>query len=104
MHYFVLLIIMFGYTENLSAQAINYPVKNDSSIVRIKEYYKGCGKVFSENKSNVVLSLKSKRTFKPSADDLILAEQLMTEKYADLIKSDERAKSLVGTEYKQHYY
>jgi hypothetical protein len=97
-------MFMLLSTANLSGQEVKYPIKNDSSIVKIKEYYTGYGKVFNENKSGILSSLKGKSIFNPNAEDLLLAEKLMTEKYTDLIKSDERAKSLINTEYSQHYY
>lgn len=104
MKYLVSLTVMFLFAVNLNGQAVSYPDKNDSSIIRIKEYYSSCGKIFTKDETNFLSSLNGKNFFKPGVQDILLAEQLMTEKYSSAIGSDERAKSLVGTEYKERYY
>jgi hypothetical protein len=104
MNNLLFITIMFVSTVNLSAQGVKYPNKGDSTIIKIKEFYNGCGKIFNEDKIGILSALKGKSIFQPTATDLILAEQIMSEKYSDLIKSDERAKSLIGTEYKSNYY
>jgi hypothetical protein len=85
------------------SQDVNYPDKNDSSFIKIKEYYRGRGKIYSLRNNNPLPSY-TKDIFTPTAIEILSAEQLMNEKYSDLVKSDERAKSLLGTTYKQYYY
>jgi hypothetical protein len=96
-------LIAFFWATNLIGQTVSFPFKNDSSLIRIREYYSNYGKIFNNEQNAVLSSIKIKDNFKPSVEDIIMAEKLMEKKYSDLIKSDERTKSLIGTEYKGHY-
>jgi|GEM_PF-3440790 len=85
-----------------SAQNISYPNKKDKTIVRMKSFFAGYGKIMN-NENYLVLST-AKAIITPSADDVHAAEQLMNDKFADLIGTDERLKILKSKSYKDEYY
>lgn len=104
MKYLLFVVITFSFTSKASSQEVVYPEKNDSSFIKIKEYYKGCGKIIFKLRNNNLLPLGTKDIFIPTAIELLSAEQLMNENYSKLIESDDRVKAFIGTDYKQHYY
>jgi hypothetical protein len=97
--------VMFLFAINLYAQnVVVYPNKKDSSIIKVKEYYKGCGKIFDSTMKNLLSTLNGKYSFTPDAKEILMTEQLIEKDYEELLQIDVRAKSLIGTRYKQYYY
>ena len=103
MKYLLLIAVWFLFIERVIAQGITYPVKSDSSIIKIREFYNGCGKIFNVRKS-YLFPPNIKEVFIPTGLEILLAENLMAENYNNLVKSDERVKILIGTNYKENYY
>lgn len=103
MKYLLVIGFIFLFIAKVSAQEVIYPVKHDSSIIKIKEYYNSCGKIYNI-KNNYLFPSDTKEIFIPTGQELLSAEQLMNENYTALIKSDDRVKALIGTDYKQYYY
>lgn len=83
-----------------NAQEIIYPQKNDSSIIQIKAFYKGYGKVFvgnsdankdifgNEYPNYIVKDYKKDKKLKQ--DEIIKAELLLFENYNKLYSQDTR--------------
>ena len=103
MRYFFILAINLTIITEVLAQEITYPDRKDRSIIKVKEFYSGCGKIFDIEQDNL-LPLHTKSTFLLEGKDILFAENLMTEKFTELVKSDERLKVLTGKTYKKEYY
>jgi hypothetical protein len=78
--YLLLLAVCFLFMKRGIAQGITYPVKSDSSIIKIQEFYSGYGKIFSVQKS-YLFPPSMKKGFIPTSLEILLAENLMTENY-----------------------
>lgn len=88
-------LISFFYTSCLYAQELSHPFPGDSSIITIKAFYKGYGKVFKgNNEANrdvfgnqyphpFVSGYKADAVL--SAAEIIRAEQTLFEKYNQLL-------------------
>jgi hypothetical protein len=100
---YLLIIVVYLIVTNALAQEVVYPYKKDKSIVRVKEFYNGYGKIFDLKPNNNLLPTYTKSTFLVGTGDILFAEKLMSEKFTDLVKSDERLKALIGKTYKQEY-
>ncbi|HEY8937362.1 MAG TPA: hypothetical protein VIM65_19185 [Cyclobacteriaceae bacterium] len=97
------LLVIISLTISVTAVAqITYPQKKDKSVIRVNEFYSGCGKIFSDNKHYLVQS--NAKSVTPTEEDILQAERLMNEKFSDLVKSDETLKTLQGKTYKDEYY
>lgn len=88
-------------TNIVLAQEITYPRKQDKSIVRVSGFYNGCGKIFDDK--NYLIPTDAKSVIAPTVEDILQAEQMVNEKFTDLVKSDERLKVLTGKTYKKEY-
>jgi hypothetical protein len=82
-------------------QQVTYPIKNDHSIVQIKEFYKGCGKIFSGQ--NFLIPQNARSVIVPSTEEILLAEHIMDSSFVELVKSTEALTRLQGLAYKVAY-
>jgi hypothetical protein len=102
MRYLIFLAVYLTVTTYALAQELTYPNKKDKSIVRISEFYNGCGKIFDIKQDNL-LPIYTKNTVLLGPEDILSAEKLMDEKFMSLVKSDARVQSLNGKSYKTMY-
>jgi hypothetical protein len=103
MKYLLVIAAFFLFLTKMSAQQILYPDANDSTIIKMQDYYDGYGKIYNRTSRNVLPSCAAS-VFAPTGQELLSAERLMIKGYEGLLKSDDRLKSLRGTKYKEHYY
>jgi hypothetical protein len=96
-------ILFLVFTSYVHAQTVVYLQKKDRTIIRIIEYYSGCGKIFGAADTFLMQLTNSGSTFTPTVEEVLSAERLLNLKYNSFVKSDERIKSLVGAEYKDFY-
>jgi hypothetical protein len=103
---FFLIGYLTFFTTGIAVSQVVTFLKSDSSIVRIKSYYKVHGKIFLYEK-NYRISISEnniKSSFKPSSQDLLLTEQLMDENYNRVMKNDPKVKFFRVVNYKQHFF
>jgi hypothetical protein len=97
---YVLIIQLYALSFIMcAAQTIYYPNPEDSSIIKINEFYKGYGKVFEghddANKDAFGRRYSSfiesyEKDFELSHETIIKAEQLLFEHYNQVYSNDER--------------
>jgi len=78
--YTISTFIAFLFAQNLLSQAISYPDKSDSSIVRIERFYINKGKVFSDDYKPLQLSLPGYfKGYKLNEADILKSESILLE-------------------------
>jgi hypothetical protein len=82
-------------------QQISYPIKGDHSIVQIKEFYKGYGKIFSGQ--NFLIPQNARSVIVPLTGEILLAEHIMDNSFVELVNATEALTRFQGLEYKMAY-
>lgn len=83
-----LTILLLFIIITSKGQIITYPYPNDSSIIRIKAYYRGLGKVFDENFNCDKVVNNCLKGIKLKNDDIVNVEQVLNSK---IIQHEKRA-------------
>lgn len=102
MRYLLILFTCLTLTAGTLAQDLTHPNRKDRSIVQIKKYYTGLGKIM-DIKSHALFPSYAKTTAPLNDEEVLLAEKLMADKFASVTELDERMHSLVGKSYKEVY-
>jgi hypothetical protein len=90
MKYFIIVLFLLYFFSKTYAQSIVYPERGDSSVIKIRDYYAGYGKIFY-NFSQVVDNIEgAKKEMEVSISDVVKAEKILFDNYNEVYRKDNR--------------